>query len=109
MTNITFYSFAQLFPHKYFTARRQIKGGCTLRRSPSSLTPARYFSISEIERWMKSVRLLPLSMPFVSNARSMICFTSLFSPPISRSRSLRSSRSVTTFFDNSSRMDFSSG
>ena len=31
------------------------------------------------------------------------------SPPISRSRSLRSSRSVTTFFDNSSRMDFSSG
>ena len=39
MTNITFYSFAQLFPHKYFTARRQIKGGCTLRRRPLLITP----------------------------------------------------------------------
>ena len=39
MTNITFYSFAQLFPHKYFTARRQIKGGCTLRRSPLLINP----------------------------------------------------------------------
>ena len=68
-----------------------------------------YFSISEIERWMKSVRFLPLSMPLVSSARSMICLTSRFSPPISRSRSLRSSRSVTIYFDSSSRVDFSSG
>ena len=80
----------------------QARGGFFFGRSRS------YFSISEIERWMKSERLLPLSMPLESSARSMICFTSSFSAPISRSRSLRSSRSVTIFFDSSSRVDFSS-
>ena len=34
-----------------------------------------YFSISEIDRWMNSVRFLPLSIPLVSSARSMICRT----------------------------------
>ena len=68
-----------------------------------------YFSINEIDRWMKSVRFLPFSMPLVRRARSMICLTSLVSDPISRSRWLRSSRSVTTFFESSSRVDFSSG
>lgn len=36
-------------------------------------TPAAgYFSIRVIDRWMKSVRFLPLSMPLVNSARSMI-------------------------------------
>ncbi len=65
-------------------------------------------SISEIERWIKSERFLPFSMPLDSSARSIIWRTRPLAPPISFRRSLRSSRSVTTFFDKSSRIVFSS-
>ena len=50
------------------------KKGVRQSPTPLLLTPhfGRYFSISVMLRWMKSESILPLSIPFESNARSII-------------------------------------